>query len=117
MAGATSNNIGHMDQRVTFQQETTADDGQGGRTSSGWADIAATPTMWAKVTQAKGAEFDSEYRVANAYSIDVIVRNRDDISELNALVWRGRRYNIKSALPYDARREFLHIVATNGVPL
>lgn len=112
------NNIGLFDQRVSFQSETLVDDGQGGRTSSGWADIAETPSMWAKVDQAKGAESENgEYRQANVYAITVVVRNRTDITDQMALVWRGRRYNIRSALPFDARREFLMIEAANGVPL
>lgn len=116
MAGR--NNIGNFDQRVTFQSETTADDGQGGVTSSGWANIAATPTMWASVVQSKGSEGEArELRQSNAYSVDIIVRNRDDITDRLAVLWRGRRYNIRSALPYDARREFLLIHAVNGVPL
>lgn len=118
MARVGSNNIGHMDQRVTFQSETTADDGQGGRTSSGWANIADTPTMWAKVDQVTGTEGEEgEFRQANTYAVDIIVRNRSDIDERMAVVWRGRRYNIRSALPYDARREFLLVRAESGVPL
>lgn len=118
MARVGSNNIGFMDQRVTFQKETTADDGQGGRASSGWSDIAATPSMWARVDQATGSESESgEYRQANEYQIDIIVRNRDDLNDRMAVVWRGRRYNIRSVLPYDARREFVLVQAINGVPL
>lgn len=110
--------IGFMDQRVTFQSETTADDGQGGRTSSGWSNIAATPTVWAQVTQAAGQEGEAnEYRQTNSYGISVVIRNRSDVHDRMALVWRGRRYNIRSVLPYDARREFLLIDAVSGVPL
>jgi len=113
-----SNNIGNMDQRVTFQSETTVDDGQGGRTSSGWSNISATPTMWAKIDLAHGNEGDqNEYRQANVYAVEAIVRNRNDLTELMAMVWRGRRYNIRSILPFDARREFLIIRAEGGVPL
>ena len=59
----------------------------------------------------------NEYRVGNVYPIDVIVRKRSDLTELMALVWRGRRYNIRSIMPFDARREFLIIRAEGGVPL
>lgn len=110
--------IGFLDQRVTFQEETTADDGQGGLTSSGWADIATTPRVWARVEQSTGVEGEQgEYRQANIYGISVIVRNRSDINDRMALVWRGRRYNIRSVLPHDYRREFLMIQAESGVPL
>jgi SPP1 family predicted phage head-tail adaptor len=110
--------IGFMDQRVTFQSEALVDDGQGGRTSGGWSDIASAPTVWAKVDQSTGGEGENgEYRQANEYQIDVVIRNRDDVHDRLALVWRGRRYNIRSVLPYDARREFLLVRAVNGVAL
>lgn len=111
--------IGFMDQRVTFQAEATRDDGQGGREDNGgWSDIADAPTVWAKVDQSAGAEGENgEYRQANEYQIDIVIRNRDDVHDRMALVWRGRRYNIRSVLPYDARREFLLVQAINGVPL
>ena len=110
--------IGRLDQRVTFQTETLADDGQGGRTSSGWADIAATPTVWANVDQMRGNENDiGERRQNNTYSISVLVRNRSDLTETMRLVWRGRTYNIRSILPHNFRREFLEITAEAGVPL
>ena len=108
--------IGQLDQRVTFQSETTADDGQGGRTSSGWANIATTPTMWANVTLTGAAEGDQgEQRQANTYSINVVVRARSDVTELMRVVWRARNYNIRATGPYDARREFMLIQAQGGV--
>jgi SPP1 family predicted phage head-tail adaptor len=116
MAG--KNNIGVMDQRVTFQSEVTADDGQGGRTSSGWSNIASTPTMWAEVTLSDGTEGDQgEGRQANRYTIGIKIRNRSDVTEVMAVLWRGNRYNIRSITPFDARREFLMIKAEGGVPL
>lgn len=110
--------IGRLDQRVTIQSETITDDGQGGRTSSGWANIANTPTVSAHVAQAQGREGDfEEYRQANEYEIDVTIRNRSDLTETMALVWRGRRYNITSVPPYNYRDRYLVIRAANGVPL
>jgi SPP1 family predicted phage head-tail adaptor len=116
MAG--KNSIGVLDQRVTFQEETLTDDGQGGRTSGGWSDITTTPQMWAQVMQSAGSEGEErELRQANTYSISVKVRNRSDLLETMAIVWRGRRYNIRSILPFNARDEFLMIEAEGGVPL
>lgn len=107
-----------MDQRVTFQTETQASDGQGGFTSSSWDAINSTPTMWARVEVSDGREGDEgELRQANVYSIKVTVRNRSDIDETMRLVWRGRAYNIRSIEPYDARRDARAIVAEGGVPL
>ncbi len=116
MAGR--NSIGALDQRVTFQEETTDDDGQGGRENSAWANISTAPTMWAEVEQGAGSEGEiGEHRQSNTYPITIRVRNRNDLTAKMAVVWRGRRYNIRSVPPYDARNEFLEIEAENGVPL
>lgn len=115
---ATKATIGTLDQRVTFQQKTTADDGQGGRENPVWSNILNTPVMWAKIDQANGAEGEfAEYRTANEYPIEVVIRNRRDLTETMSLVWRGRRYNIRSILPHNYRREFLVIAAVGGVPV
>lgn len=109
--------VGQFDQRVTFQSETTASDGQGGTTSQGWANIAETPSIWARVQVAAGDEAGREDRQVNAYRLQITIRNRLDVSELMRVVWRGRAYNIRSVDPYDARRETRQIVAEGGVPL
>jgi SPP1 family predicted phage head-tail adaptor len=110
--------IGGMDQRITFQSEVLTDDGQGGRESSGWANIATAPTMWAKVVASRGAESEEgERRPANVYPIDVTIRNREDISELMIVLWRGRSYNIRSIDPYNPRAEFRKLLCEGGVPL
>ena len=113
---ARNNHIGALDQRVTFQKEQTTSDGQGGFTLDGWADIDTVPTVWAEVSLSHGSESgEGERRSSNFYSIDVRVRNREDITELMAVVWRGRRYNIRSIIPFDKRREFLIVQAEGGV--
>lgn len=110
--------IGGMDQRITFQQETLVDDGQGGNTSGGWSNIASTPTMWARVNVQVGKELDgNEFRKANVYPINITIRNRSDITELMKVVWRGRSYNIRSVDPYDPRAEFRRLICEGGVPL
>lgn len=108
--------VGHLDQRVTFQSPVEEPDGQGGVTRTGWANITPTPTMWARVRVADGSEGErDERRVANEYKAEIIVRNRADLTETMSVVWRGRRMNIRSILPYDARREFVQIIAAGGV--
>lgn len=107
-----------LDQRVTFQQEATTSDGQGGLTSSGWANIGTRPTMSAHVKLAHGIEGDQgDTRQANRYVIELTIRNRDDLSETMAVLWRGNRYNIRSIVPYNSRRGYLFIRAESGVPL
>lgn len=109
---------GELDQRVTFYEKKTDDDGQGGRENERWEKLTSTPTMWAKIDQMQGGEGErEEYRTNNDYPIEVIVRNRRDLAETMSLVWRGRRYNIRSILPFDNRREFLMIAAVAGVPV
>lgn len=116
MARRTS--IGPLDQRVTFQEERLKDDGQGGRTSEGWRDIARSPKMWANIDQQPGREGDGrERRTQNTYTVRVLVRNRSDLLETMRLVWRGRAYNIRSILPHNFRREFLEITAEAGAVL
>lgn len=110
--------LGGMDQRVTFQEKSDQDDGQGGRENETWGDISTAPTMWAKVITRDGSEGDEgELRPANRYQIDVTIRNREGLTEQLSLVWRGRRYNIKSLEPFNYRAEFRKLVCEGGVPL
>lgn len=107
--------IGQLNQRITFQQEATASDGQGGRTSSGWSDIAATPTVWAMCRQMTGRETDEADRSGHEYPVKVMIRNRTGVDETMAILWRGRRYNIRSLEPYDARASRRMIEMDGGV--
>jgi len=109
--------VGQLDQRVTFQRESTTLNARGGRDSAGWSNIATAPTVWARVERAQGAEEEGAERVQNRYLLTVTIRNRDDLDERMRLQWRGRDYNIRSIEPYDHRAMYRTLTAEGGVAL
>ena len=106
--------IGQADQRVTFQRATDAADGVGGTTQT-WANFAATPTVWAKVTPRVGREAMEEGRMNAALLATFTVRYRSDVTELDRIVWRGEAWNIRRIMRKSGRNLWLEIDAERGV--
>ena len=108
--------IGELDERITFQTETTAADGMGGVTSTSWANIADTPEVWAKVVTDASDEGERGSLITNEYPVTVIIRNRSDIDPTMRVVWRALNYAIRSITPYSKREEFRLLKLLHGAP-
>lgn len=107
-------NIGRMDQRITFRCFTELPDGAGGITRA-WADFAKNPSVWANVRTKAFREVLTEGRVNAAYTVLFTIYNRSDVSELDAIVWRGEHYNIRGVMRTGDRDMRLVIEAERGV--
>lgn len=105
---------GDLDQRITFQGFTTTSNGMGGG-SKVWADIADTPTVWAGVQSGGGGENFEEGRTNASEMAMFTIRNRDDVSEVNRIVWLGENYNIRQVKRTGGRNLYLEINAERGV--
>lgn len=106
--------IGGMDQRITLQRYTEAADGIGGVTRA-WANLAATPTVWAAVKAKAGREGMDEGRVNATYVVLFTIYNRTDLSELDRILWNGEAYNIRNLRREGGRKLRLVIEAERGV--
>jgi SPP1 family predicted phage head-tail adaptor len=105
---------GNMDQRITLRRLTRTPDGAGGVTEA-WADFETSPTVWAAVTF-KAAKEDTQEGSLNASQLaNFEIYNRDDVSELDALIWRGETYNIRVIRRYGSRQLKMWLDAERGV--
>ncbi|PTW43900.1 phage head closure protein [Rhodovulum kholense] len=106
-----------LDQRVTIERLSRTPDGMGGATES-WAPVA---TVWAQVLPLRGAETWEAMRVSPATRMKVRIRwqggaaGQPFCTPADRLVWRGRAYNIESALPHGGRERFIEIGISEGV--
>ena len=107
---------GNLDQRVTLQRRTRTPDGMGGFTEA-WTDLA---TVWAQVLPLRGSEKWEAMRVSPDDRMKIRIRWRGDANgqpyytSADRLVWRGRTYNIESALPWGGRQAFIELGVKEG---
>ena len=87
--------IGKMDQRITLQRATETPDGFGG-TVRAWSNLAADASPWANVIAKAGREAMVEGRMAATYVVLFTIYNRDDVTELDRILWNGEAYNIRN---------------------
>jgi len=106
--------IGQLDQRITFQRIAATADGIGG-TLETWANLTATPTVWAKVTPRIGKETIDGGRMNASAMATFTVRYRDDITELDRIQWRGEAWNIRRVMRKTQRELYIEIDAERGV--
>lgn len=105
---------GQLDQQITFQRVTETDDGAGGK-SEAWADFTTDATVWADPVPMGGKEGiqDGAFNASGNYVF--IVRNRQDVSERDRIVWDGVPYNIRNVKRRGGRELYLSIEAERGV--
>lgn len=102
-----------LDQTITLQRRTEAADGIGGITWS-WSDLVSDPNPWAYVKAKAGRENMVEGRMNASYMVVFTIRNRDDLSELDRIVWNGEAYNIRGIMREGGRNMYLKIEAERG---
>jgi len=106
-----------LDQRVAIERVSRMPDGMGGTTES-WAPIA---TVWAQVVPVRGAEKREAMRISPEARMKVRIHWQGDAAgqpfctPADRLVWRGRTYNIESAVPWGGRERFIEILISEGV--
>ena len=107
-------NIGNLDQRVTFQTNTSVSDGMGGMVN-GFVNFTTSPSVWANVLPLAGGEKDTLGGVNASGRYLVTIRNRSDINENNLMVWDSESYNIRNVRRAGTRAMYLKLEVERGV--
>lgn len=102
--------LGELNQRVTLESATDAEDGSGGSDET-WSTYA---TVWAKVTPMQGREGEAGSRREATSAYVIVIRNRDDVEEGDRIGWRGRKLNVTFVRGRGVREQFMEIEATLG---
>ena len=105
---------GKLDQPITLQRIAQVPDGLGGIEQQ-WANLPLNASVWAAVTPRMGRESMVEGRTTATYVVTFTIYNRDDISELDRIVWCGEAYNIRNLMRRGGRVLMLDIDAERGV--
>lgn len=106
---------GALKDRVTVQARSEVDNGRGGRTYS-WANIADTPTIWARVIGLSGDESVAAAVERASMRWRVEIRRRTDITPAHRLVWGGINMDVKAAFPDpSAPREKTVLLCESGL--
>lgn len=103
-----------FDQQITLQAQTATPDGAGGSVV-GWANFATDATVWAAVRALAGNEQFSEDRTTATAKVLFTIRNRDDVTEKDRIVFEGLAYNIRTVMKDGPRKMYLKIEAERGV--
>lgn len=106
--------IGSLDQRITLQRKTSAADGYGGVTEA-WANLGTNAYVWAAVKAKAGREGMVEGRTTATFVTMFTIHYRQDLTELDRIVWQSENYNIRSIRREGSRQLFLVIEAERGV--
>lgn len=102
---------GELSQRVTFKRKAQTTD-EYGTVSEALTDVA---TVWAHVRPMSGRERVQAQQVEANANYLVVVRNRDDLTEADVIVWRGQNLNIRFIKDRGPRAMYLEIEAERGV--
>lgn len=104
--------IGKMDERVSIQESSEADDGYG--VTLTWANIATDPTVWAEVKPVKGREYEDRGRLATMETYLVRIRYRTDVTTANKLVWGSKELDIRHVADREMKGQYLWLECEHG---
>lgn len=104
---------GELRERVTFRRKSEETD-EYGTVSETLSDIA---TVWAHVRPMSGRERTQAQQLEANANYLVVVRNRDELTEADVVVWRGDTMNIRFIKDRGPRSLYLEIEAERGVAI
>lgn len=86
-------------ERITFQEKTITTDPDTNEPTESWANLADTPTMWAKAIPRTGNEdFRGDQR-SGFQRYDWKILHRDDLDVTMRVSWDSRFWDIKAIEP------------------
>lgn len=108
-------NAGQLDQRITLQVKTLSRNDLGQPVPT-WANLATTPTVWARARPVRGAENFAAGQLQATADVVFTIRYRSDVTEAMRVLWRGEPHEI-TAPPVDVNgaRVALELYCTKGI--
>jgi SPP1 family predicted phage head-tail adaptor len=103
---------GLLRQRITIQQMTAGDDGQGGTTRTPSTLVANLPAEIAPFGRNPGVERFAIGGTVAELSTIVTIRYRSDVSVRDRIVWGSRTLEIATISDPDGRRRALDLICT-----
>jgi SPP1 family predicted phage head-tail adaptor len=104
---------GKLRHRITLQKPVKTQSPATGAVINTWADVA---TLWADVTDVSVREFVAAQAGQSEVTARITIRYRDDVTNKNRIVYRGRIYNIHGVLADDkSGSEYLTLPCSQGV--
>lgn len=111
-------NARQLRQRITIQSKTQTTDGMGGFTEV-WS---AGDEVWAMWTTMSGSERVRAMGIEPTLSIKAVIRFRGNAdgapyySAADRVIYRGRKYNIRSIADVDGMQDWLELMLAEGEP-
>jgi len=102
-------NISDMRARITFQQPTQTTD-EGGAQITSWANVATTPTVWARWINAHGQEAVQNDAARFAQRATVTIRYRADVNTNWRILKDGEPWQILSVDQIQDRNRYVEMV-------
>lgn len=106
-------NIGRLDERITFQQKIVGENESNEDEEEGWENIETNPTVWASKDERSGNEAYRADKLTDYLTVEFVCRYRTDVTPKNRLVCRGVPYNIL-AIQEIGRRRYMSIQCESG---
>ena len=96
-------NPGELDQRVTFQRQTSQQD-EIGQPVTSWVTLG---TVWAAVEPQAGREFVAAGAAQSELTTKIRIRHRPGITSGDRVIHDGRVYDIQSVIDYRSEKRQL----------
>ena len=107
-------NQGELKTLAVVQSRQETDDGAGGQTLTGWADVV---TLWCKMEQISAGEQYARQQMNSTATHRFLARYRAGVLASHRIYARGRYFNIRSVENVGEGDTWLRITAEEGVPL
>lgn len=100
-----------LSNKVLLQRLELTDDDAGGQ-SRVWKDVHS---VWAYIVHTSGSERFQNDRLTAIANFRATIRFRNDVSEVNRIVFKDKAYQIRSVNNIEFKNKFLELVLENGV--
>jgi SPP1 family predicted phage head-tail adaptor len=102
---------GKLKDRITLQRRVSASNALG-EESGTWSSL---DELFAFVEPLRGREYFAAAAMQDTTDTRFVIRFRDDVTTQMRVMWRGKPYDITSAIDVEAKRKYLELLATSGI--